>query len=173
MQLTYDDGPDPEWTPRVLTALAGRRATFFVLAPRARAHPQLIAAMLAGGHAVELHGTAHLRHSEVGRDELRADTAAALVELARLGVRPSRWRAPWGIVTKHTEELADQFGLTLVGWTHDTHDWRGDSAAAMLAALAPPLAADAVVLMHDALGPGAQRAGCEQTVALTQMLLET
>ena len=53
----------------------------------------------------------------------------------------------------------------------DTHDWRGDDAAAMLAAVAPALAPGAVVLAHDGLGPGALRTGCAETVALVGPLV--
>ena len=61
LALTFDDGPDPVWTPRVLDALAacGARATFFPIAPRAERHPALIARMLADGHAVGLHCDEH------------------------------------------------------------------------------------------------------------------
>ena len=69
--LTFDDGPDPVWTPAVLDALAhaGARATFFVLGEAAARHPDVVRRTLAEGHAVELHGHAHLRHpalTEVG-----------------------------------------------------------------------------------------------------------
>ena len=57
LALTFDDGPDPVWTPHVLDALAatGARATFFPIAPSAGRHPALIARMLAEGHAIGLH----------------------------------------------------------------------------------------------------------------------
>lgn len=171
MQLTFDDGPDPRWTPRVLDALGARRASFFVLGPRARKQPELIAEMRARGHAVELHGAQHLRHSRVSGAALRADTDGALADLAAVGVHPRRWRAPWGIITEQTRELAREYDLELVGWTHDTHDWRGDSAPDMLAAIDVPLADQAIVLMHDGLGPGALRPGCAATVELTRMLV--
>ncbi|ULH14439.1 polysaccharide deacetylase family protein [Deinococcus sp. KNUC1210] len=60
--LTFDDGPDPHTTPAVLEALeaAGVQATFFVLAPLAQAHPDLIARMRAQGHEVELHAQRHV-----------------------------------------------------------------------------------------------------------------
>ena len=97
--LTFDDGPDPVWTPRVLEALeaAGVRATFFVIAPRAAEHPELVEATLAAGHEVELHCHRHLRHTETPRTEIERDTDAALAALGCLGVRPQRWRVPWGM----------------------------------------------------------------------------
>ena len=154
--LTFDDGPDPVWTPRVLDALtaAGAPATFFAVAPRAAAHPAALAAVLAAGHAVELHCGAHVRHTDAGRAAVEADTEAALAVLREHGARPRRWRTPWGVQAPWTPAVAAGHGLELVGWSADTHDWRGDGADAMLAAIGPRLAPGGVVLMHDGLGPG-------------------
>ena len=173
LSLTYDDGPDPAWTPAVLDALAAGQATatFFVLGPAAAAHPELIGRMLAEGHEVALHAHRHIRHSELTGTQIAADAAAALEALAALGTRPRRWRTPWGVVTADTLEVADRLGLELVHWTLDTHDWRGDSAPAMLGSCAPGVRPGAVVLMHDGLGPGARRSGCADTVELTRRLL--
>jgi peptidoglycan/xylan/chitin deacetylase (PgdA/CDA1 family) len=166
--LTFDDGPDPRWTARVLDALreCGARATFFVLAPRAARTPGMIERALAEGHEVQLHGAAHLRHPEHDRATIERDTDLALAQLAELGVRPTLWRLPWGRAAQWTPAVAADRGLTIVGWDADTHDWRGDDAATMLAAVAPGLADGAVVLAHDGLGPRATREGCDQTVAL-------
>ncbi len=170
--LTFDDGPDPTWTPLVLRRL--RRldavATFFVIAPRAEAYPELIDAMLADGHEVALHCWSHTRHSTLAREEVEADTDRALASLGRLGVRPHRWRTPWGDTAPWSKAVAAERGLRLVGWTADTHDWRGDDAATMLAAIVPDLEHRAIVLMHDGIGPGARRRGCRETVLLLEPL---
>ena len=172
MLLTFDDGPDSTWTPRVLDALAaaGTRAAFFVLGARAAAHPELVVRILAEGHAVELHGWAHLRHPRVERYEVEADAERGLAVLDPLGARPGRWRTPWGQHAPWTADVAAALGLELAGWTLDPHDWRGDCAAAMLAQCRRGLDRDAIVLLHDGLGPGARRGGCAETVALIPRL---
>jgi peptidoglycan-N-acetylglucosamine deacetylase len=172
VELTFDDGPDPVWTPAVLAALSGSslRATFFVIAPRAAEHPRIVAAIRAGGHAVELHCHEHMRHTEVDRAAIEGDTQRALTTLAELGITPRRWRTPWGEQAAWTEEIAAAHGLELCGWDVDTHDWRGDGAEAMLASVGPDLHAGAVLLLHDGLGPGARRYGCEETVRFTRMM---
>ena len=172
--LTYDDGPDPVWTERVLDALAasGATATFFVLGPEAEGNPHLVRRALAEGHEVALHADRHVRHTEMDAEQIADDAARALERLGALGVEPTRWRVPWGVATGDTRVVADRLGLELVHWTVDTHDWRGDSAEVMQADCAAGLAADhPVVLMHDGLGPGARRSGCAQTVELTERLL--
>lgn len=172
VELTFDDGPDPVWTPAVLAALSGSslRATFFVIAPRAAAHPRLVAAIRAAGHAIELHCDEHLRHTDVDRETIEDDTRRALATLAELGVHPRRWRTPWGATAPWTAEIAAAHELELCGWDVDTHDWRGDAAEQMLAAVGPDLHEGAVVLLHDGLGPGALRRGCEETVRFTRMI---
>ena len=171
--LTFDDGPDPDWTLRILRALAraGARATFFVMASRVVRHPYALAAIRIEGHDVELHCGEHVRHTEAGREAIDTDTRAALEVLAEHDVRPRRWRTPWGVRAPWTAEVAAAHGLELVGWTADTHDWRGDPAEAMLAAVAADLEPGGVVLMHDGLGPGARRDRCAETVRLIPRLV--
>lgn len=166
--LTFDDGPDATWTPIILRELdrLGARATFFVMGPLARDNPGLLRAIGGRGHAVGLHCWRHVRHSECSRQEVEDDTDRALEELASLGVHPARWRTPWGDTAPWSSEVAAERGLTLTGWTADTHDWRGDPAERMMAAIASDLRAGAVVLMHDGLGPGARRRDCLQTLRL-------
>jgi peptidoglycan/xylan/chitin deacetylase (PgdA/CDA1 family) len=173
--LTFDDGPDPLWTPRLLTCLrnGGARATFFVMAGRAAAHPSLIDRMRADGHEVALHCVRHVRHTEIDEPALRRDTQTGLRLLERLGVAARHWRAPWGVTTASSLTVAADLGLELVHWDLDTHDWRGDPAAAMHARIAGDVRAGSVVLMHDGLGPGARRSDCRETLRLVPALLAT
>jgi peptidoglycan/xylan/chitin deacetylase (PgdA/CDA1 family) len=173
--LTFDDGPDPTWTPRVVHELADADAvaTFFVITARADAHPHLIEAILAAGHEVGLHCARHVRHTETTRSVIEADTETAMRTLAALDVVPSRWRVPWGASAEWTDQIAQQYGLTITGWSADTHDWRGDDATTMLDSIEPAIRDGGVVLMHDGLGPGARRRGCLQTARLIAPLAAT
>lgn len=165
--LTFDDGPDAAGTPLVLDALrhAGAKATFFVIAPQAAAHPELIERIGKAGHTIGLHCTEHVRHSDRDEAWCREDTAGALTTLAALDVAPTLWRTPWGDTAPWTEAIAAEQGLRLVGWTVDTHDWRGDQAAEIYEATRSELIDGAVVLAHDGLGPGARREDVAQTAA--------
>lgn len=167
--LTLDDGPDPEWTPRVLVELdrCEVRASFFMVGDRVKRACNLALAVNDAGHEVELHCHRHVRHTECSEDELRQDTETALSAFARAGLpRPRRWRTPWGVCTAATARVAAEQKLELVHWTIDTHDWRGDESAKMLAASEEMLADRAIVLMHDALGPGSLRTDAAETVRL-------
>lgn len=172
LALTFDDGPDERTTPVLLETLGecAARATFFVIAPRAAAHPELIERMLAEGHCVGLHCDRHVRHSQRDRSWLEADTERAQSRLRALGVSPSLWRTPWGDTAPWTQDIAESHGLQLIHWTVDTHDWRGDDAATMFAATRSRLLPGAVVLAHDGIGPGARRDDARETVTLVRLM---
>ncbi|MGH2833333.1 MAG: polysaccharide deacetylase family protein [Solirubrobacteraceae bacterium] len=175
LMLTFDDGPDEQWTARVLYQLQRCRAsaTFFMVGERVLARPQLAHMVLAAGHELQLHCHRHVRHTQLSGRQLLRDTEQALAALESVGVRPRLWRTPWGICTEASINVAEQLGLRLVGWSIDTHDWRGDPPQRMLDVCRAQLASvgSGVVLMHDALGPGARREGCENTIALLPALL--
>lgn len=166
LALTFDDGPDPVWTPRLLDLLGslGARATFFPIAPRAEEHPTVIERVRVEGHAIGLHCDQHIRHSDRDADWLERDTDAALERLAGVGVRPTFWRTPWGDTAPWSDEIARNRDLRLIGWTVDTQDWRGDCAGEMFAATRELLTDGAIVLAHDGLGPGARRGSVESTL---------
>jgi peptidoglycan-N-acetylglucosamine deacetylase len=169
--LTFDDGPDPVWTPRLLDLLGQlrARATFFVIAPRAARRPDLIARMTEEGHAVGLHCGEHARHPSRDIGWGRHDTSHALACLHGLGVAPGLWRAPWGDLAWWSGRVASEHDLTLVHWTVDTHDWRGDTARQMFQATHDRLADGAIVLAHDGIGPGARRADAAETLGFVEL----
>ena len=126
----------------------------------------------AAGHTIGVHCDEHVRHSERDRAWLTIDTERALARLHRLGILPSLWRAPWGRSAPWSAEVAASFGLRLVGWDVDTHDWRGDRADEMLGAHHDALAGGAIVLAHDGIGPGARRTDCAETASFVTLVAD-
>lgn len=160
--LTYDDGPQPGGTDRVLAALArhGATATFFVLVERAERHPGLLAEVLAAGHEVGLHGIDHARLTEFSAQEVRRRTVAGRRRLEDLTGRPVRWfRSPYGAQTPATWLAIRRSGLTPVVWGPTGHDWLDDPAPEIAARALTGADRGAIVLLHD--GYAEQDAGGE------------
>ena len=171
--LTFDDGPDPLWTPKVLDELArlGVRATFFVVGERAAGRLDLLQRMRAEGHEVGLHCMRHVRHTVQTRAEVERDTDEALAVLDAAGVRPAWWRLPFNTADTWTAAIASERGLRIVGVSADPRDWTGDAPGAMLVDLAPDLLADRVIVLHDGLDQAAPRRDASNTVAVLDPLV--
>ena len=119
--LTFDDGPHPEHTPRVLDLLdrAGAKATFFVIGHKAEAHPEVVREIVRRGHAVGVHSYAHdrlfsLRSLRFVRDDLRR--AVAAIE-AITGERPWLFRPPVGHTSLRIARAVEELDLEVIGWS--------------------------------------------------------
>ena len=151
--LTFDDGPDPAVTPRVLDLLDAHqaRATFFVIGTRAATHPGLVREMLRRGHAVENHS--HRHHGLFAARGPRAlwrevgEAQAAIADAG--GVAPRFFRAPMGLRSPLLDPVLAMHGLTLVSWSRRGHDALRREPAAVLARLTRNLAARDILLLHD------------------------
>jgi peptidoglycan/xylan/chitin deacetylase (PgdA/CDA1 family) len=153
--LTFDDGPHPVHTRRVLDLLdaAGAKATFFVIGAKVDAHPEVVAEIVRRGHEVGLHSYTHDRllfmrnESKIVADLVRTQDA---VERAA-GVRPRLFRPPVGFSSPRTRTAVRQLGLTVAGWSARAFDGAGrPSARVIVSRIARALEDGAVVLLHDA-----------------------
>lgn len=152
VHLTFDDGPDPEWTVRVLDVLAGAQAhaTFFVVGRAARAAPELVRRVAAEGHDVGNHSYSH-RHPWTirearARDEVR-DGAAAIADA--LGRAPRWFRPPHGRMRRCMLDEAERSGQRTVLWSLSAIDWGPLGHAAGIAARVRGVGPGDIVLMHD------------------------
>lgn len=167
--LTFDDGPDPASTPAILDALAaaGAKATFFVLLPKAEAHPELLARILAESHEVEAHAAQH-RHAWL-RSPWGAyrDPIQAVRRLEQLtGQRPKFHRPPHGAYTLATLLGQRAAGVTGAHWSIEAHDWHAAyTPGRVRERLGRLLVPGAVVVLHDA------EVGAKNTVPMLPALL--
>jgi len=151
--LTFDDGPHPELTPRVLALLEQYRATasFFCIGEKARAHPELVREIARRGHSVENHSYRHphafaLYTASLLRREV--ESAQAIVA-AITGRAPQFFRAPIGFRSPLLEPVLARLGLRYVSWTRRGLDTGADDPARVLERLTGKLAAGDVLLLHD------------------------
>jgi peptidoglycan/xylan/chitin deacetylase (PgdA/CDA1 family) len=153
--LTFDDGPHPTTTRRILALLAttNHRATFFVLGTKARLHPDVVREMHAGGHTIGLYGDRHDRlHSFRMPGLVREDLlrAARAVEDAT-GVRPRFFRPPLGHTSITTTRDIRRAGMIVVGWSVRGLDGlRGRRPEPVVARVTQSMTDGAIVLLHDA-----------------------
>ncbi|SRR5258708_3292423 len=151
--LTFDDGPDPEVTPRVLDLLEARgaRATFFCIAENALRHPELCREIARRGHAVENHSRGHrATFPMLGMGGIRREISAAQAALGELAGRPPRFfRPPAGLRNPLLDPVLHDLGLRLVTWTRRGFDTRNGDAELVASCLTAGLAAGDILLLHD------------------------
>lgn len=151
--LTFDDGPHPEHTPRLLDALAAAAApaTFFVIGERAKHHPDLVRRIVADGHDLGHHSFTHGEPSQTSSHELLDEVRRTRALLADLtGVVPRLFRPPHGKVTAGKLLALLREGETVVLWNVDPKDFQAGSAQEVESRLAAhALQGGDVVLLHD------------------------
>ena len=152
--LTFDDGPDPVSTPRVLDVLGahGATATFFLDGPAAERHPDLVERIRSEGHTVGNHGWAHLSAAQSpSMRGLRTQVRDMRRGSRAIGSSVSLYRPPFGHESRWTRLAALLTGHQLVYWSVSIKDWDAiapdEIERRMLAAMRP----GSVVLLHDRL----------------------
>jgi peptidoglycan/xylan/chitin deacetylase (PgdA/CDA1 family) len=151
--LTFDDGPDPEVTPRVLELLDRfqAKASFFCIGEKAAAYPALVKEIARRGHNVENHSYHHHQaFAFFGISRLRREVDAAQATLASITGRPPVFfRAPAGFRSPLLDPLLAPRGLRYVSWTRRGFDAVSGNPKRILQHLTRGLGAGDVLLMHD------------------------
>lgn len=164
--LTFDDGPDPNVTPRVLDLLDrhGAKASFFCVGQRASAHPEIVRDIVRRGHSVENHS--HHHPSTFAFYLPRAlqreiDDAQVAIETIT-GNRPKFFRAPLGFRSPMLDPIVVRSALSYVSWTRRGWDGVSRRPAMVLHRIMRGLTAGDVILLHD--GSCARTRGGESVV---------
>jgi len=156
IHLTFDDGPNPSFTPQILDILAwhGARATFFVTGESATRYPDLIDRIVSEGHTLANHTWDHVALDTLSAEEF-ADTVLrtqrALGDHATACIRPPYYRAD-----SETYERADQMGLRVIMGNVRPRDWTRPGATVIADRIIGGAAHQAVVVLHDGGGDRSQ-----------------
>jgi peptidoglycan/xylan/chitin deacetylase (PgdA/CDA1 family) len=164
--LTFDDGPDPATTPFLLRILADRTipATFFVTGEKADTHPDLMAAILAGGHTVGNHTHRHDPLIMLKSDAaLEREIGAAQDILSRQGVRPLAFRPVAGITNPRLDRVLRRSGLFAVTFNCRAVDFGNRRIRHLSGRIRRRLRPGAILLLHDTPPPDPERLPLWQT----------
>jgi peptidoglycan-N-acetylglucosamine deacetylase len=170
VSLTFDDGPDPEWTPRVLDVLAreGVRAAFFLIGQRARQAPEQARRIADSGHDLGNHTWSHPSLWRCGPAHTEREIADGHVAIAdAAGAPPRFFRPPWGKTNLAMFGVARELGTPCVFWTVQPESRRPVVPAEQARRGLARARAGAIYDLHDADGvPGAGRRLVEYLPAL-------
>jgi len=159
--LTFDDGPDPAGTPRVLEILAayGARATFFQIGSKVRQHPQLARQVAEAGHEIGNHTLSHAYLWGATELRIRREIEGAREAIEDVaGVGTTLFRPPGGSYTDPIVRTAERLGYTVVlwSWTEDPRDWTTTSAEVIKKRVLDSAAPGKIIVLHDGGGDRTQ-----------------
>lgn len=169
LTLTFDDGPDPRWTPTVLRLLRQYHATaiFCVVGEHGADHPELLRQIVRDGHLLCDHSWSHdLRLARRDASTMEAEVGRTAALLTAAGAAPRYFRAPGGNWSPRLIAVARQHGMAPLGWSVDPADWSRPGAAVIVQRVLTQTHPGAIVLLHDGYGHR------EQSVEALRVLLE-
>lgn len=149
--LTFDDGPNPVYTPRLLEVLKRHRvrATFFMVGSAAQAHPGIVEAVAEAGHVIGNHSYSHCDFLEVPHRRRTAEIRACA---RSLGIHETKFfRPPYGRENLASHLAARSLGYKVVKWSISGGDWRKMTSAQIAEPILRKLRPGAIVLLHDSL----------------------
>ena len=164
--LTFDDGPNPAYTPQLLDILARHqaRATFFMVGETAAKHKDLVADVAARGHAIGNHSWDHPSFPSLTGSQRRRQLRRCSAALAPHGQR--LFRPPFGHQDLASRLDALWLGYEVIAWTALAGDWRDRGPDEILQKLAGRIEPGTIVLLHDALFSSLEPAYLDRTPTL-------
>ena len=151
--MTFDDGPSPELTPKLLDMLKARgiKATFFVIGQNAAQYPDILKRMVAEGHEIGNHSWSHPALPKLGADGVKKqiESTNAAIEQAT-GQKVTVMRPPYGATNSTlNHRFADQYGMKVILWSVDPLDWKYRNSARVSAQIIQGAHPGAIILSHD------------------------
>lgn len=150
--LTFDDGPDPQWTPKALDILKKHnvKATFFLLGERAKRYPEIVKRIHGEGHEIGSHTYSHCDGYNVDKKKILKelkDTDDIIKSIT--GSSPKYFRPPFGFFNYRYFVVAEELGHKTVLWTFDAGDWGNISAKEMEKKILDKTKGGSIILLHD------------------------
>jgi len=152
LALTFDDGPDPKFTPQILQVLKEHKiqATFFVCGKESAQQPELIKQILAEGHEIGNHGWHHLNMVFKSPAKIRSEIAKTDQLLKELGVEePIHFRPPFTRMFLITPMIAAQMQKKIFLWNIASKDYKAKSVSQIVQNVRQGSAKGGIIVMHD------------------------
>ncbi|OPJ62236.1 polysaccharide deacetylase family protein [Clostridium oryzae] len=169
--LTFDDGPDPRYTPELLDVLKKNnvKCTFFVLASQAQKYPYLIKRIVSEGHCIGLHSLKHTNAIFTSPMKTKKDLEKSIKILGELGVDVKVFRPPWGMFNPVTCHYAKIHNFKIILWSLHAMDWsRWVNSDYIKHKIIKKVKPGDIILLHD--GRGANHAPKRTISALKTIL---
>lgn len=150
--LTFDDGPHPRYTPRILELLEkhGIKATFFMIGCNAKLYPEVVKAVDSGGHEIGNHTFSHPHMKRITAEALKEEIKKTEAVFEALGVaKPHLFRPPEGFRSAQQIKATEELGYRMVVWSLDTHDWQGKTKGELTSFVLSNVQGGDVLLFHD------------------------
>jgi peptidoglycan/xylan/chitin deacetylase (PgdA/CDA1 family) len=151
--MTFDDGPHPQNTPRLLDILRARnvKATFYVIGRSVDLYPQIVRRTVAEGHEIGNHSNTHRLLSKLSDAEILSDLRRCHDAIGRAaGVQPRTMRPPYGGLLQRQRELVHaEFGYPTILWSVDPLDWKRPGPGVVTSRILSGTTAGGIVLAHD------------------------
>ncbi|WP_189766099.1 polysaccharide deacetylase family protein [Streptomyces xanthochromogenes] len=166
MVLTFDDGPDPRYTPGILKTLREHdvRAVFFLCGEMATDNRDLVREMRDDGHVVGNHTWTHPQLNKTASALIRSEIGRTSEVIEQtLGEAPQWFRAPYGAWNRNVFEIQAEMGMEPLAWTVDTLDWTTPGTPTIISRVLEGAAPGVVVLSHDAGGDRSQSVAALRT----------
>lgn len=160
--LTFDDGPDRTFTPRILDVLRdhGVKATFFVVGNRVAAHPDVVKRMVRAGHVVANHSWDHPNLAKMSPEKVRMQLVRAEDVIFRVaGYRPKLFRPSYGSIQESGIRVARDLEYAVVNWIVASLDWKGLSTDQVSTNVLSHVFPGSIILLHSAGGEGSNLEG--------------
>lgn len=155
--MTFDDGPHPQNTPRLLDILRIRniKATFYVIGRSVELYPQIVRRTVAEGHEIGNHSNTHRLLTKLSDSEVSLDLSRCKDAIARAaGVQPRTMRPPYGgLLQRQREMVHNEFGYPTILWSVDPLDWKRPGPSVVTSRILQGTTSGSIILAHDLHAP--------------------